>query len=431
MKPTALLFSRYRAFKDEVRLSFAPLTLIIGKNGGGKSVLTRLPLIIAGGLSSQAEAPIDLYAGNVRHAARFEDLVFQRSAQPFMLGAEISEDADRFEFRATLRHAVETHSLAFDAFNLTKNGDALLSLKVASPEDIGQPDASFILEHAGQTKAVRGVNFVGLFPDSISGEGVASDLLVDVRRKFERAFLAPAYLGPFRSEQGSTGRVPRQGVRSLGPKGEGALDVLGDNALRSDGSLMRAVESWFETAMGGNRVLLEGGGGIPRLLVRDAARNLDVELAETGAGFAQVLPIVVQVLANDQGQLTNSLSIVEQPELHLHPGAHGFVADLFIQSIRAGADTRYLCETHSEQFITRIRRRIAEGEVSPESVQILSIGHQSTVDAQVEPLRVINVDKFGNVDSWPVGVFDEAFDDLVLLREAATKQEVADLERGG
>jgi hypothetical protein len=101
--PTALLFSRYRAFREFTRLELAPLTVIIGKNGGGKSVLTRLPLLLASGLDPEAEAPLDLGAGGVSHSARFEDLIYQRSAQPFCLGAEISENGRTLRFVTTLR----------------------------------------------------------------------------------------------------------------------------------------------------------------------------------------------------------------------------------------------------------------------------------------------------------------------------------------
>ena len=431
MQPTAIFFSRYRAFKEEVRVNLPPLTLIIGKNGGGKSILTRLPLLIAGGLAQQAESPIDLSAGNVRHAARYEDLVHQRSAQPFMLGAEISDGTTVWQFRTTLRHMVENHALAFEKFELFEGGTALLTLTLATPEDLGRKDGEFALvRHGAPDAAVRGVAFIGLFPRGITDQPEASEVLARVRIGFERAFRAPAYLGPFRSEQGATGRVPRQGVQTLGPRGEGALDLLGDNSLRNDGELMRSVEEWFDRAMDGNRIIIDGGGGIPRLLVRDRAHNIDVELAETGAGFAQVLPIIVQIFGNDQGHLVNSLSIFEQPDLHLHPAAHGSVADLFVQSVKGGTQSRYLCETHSEQFITRIRRRIAEGELSPEAVQIISVGHQSAEDSEPEPLRVVKIDRFGNVDAWPIGVFDEAFDDLVALREAAAKRETAEQGNG-
>ena len=425
MLPTALMFSRYRAFRDEVKLSLPPLTLIIGRNGSGKSVLTRLPLLLGSGLLDHAESPLDLTAGGLAHASRFEDLVHQRSAQPFMLGAEIADSQSTLAFKATLRHIVERHELGYEAFELLENDEPVVRLLADTPEDIGRAHASYLLQVPDEPESVvNDVDFVGLFPSGITGKVELSDRLSAARSKFRDALTSPAYLGPFRSEVSSLGRVAQQGISTLGPRGERALDVLGDDALRGDGSLVQEVNDWFADAMNGSRVVLETIRGIPRLLVHDALRGLEVDLAETGAGFAQVLPIAVQVKANKLGRLPNIVSIIEQPELHLHPAAHGAVADLIVDDIaRPDVSTRYICETHSEQLITRIRRRIAEGKIHSNHVQIVSVSHQSLDDQPAEPLRVINTDRFGNTDTWPIGVFDEALDDIVLLREAAIERE--------
>jgi predicted ATPase len=405
-------------------LELTPLTVIIGKNGGGKSVLTRLPLILASGLASQAESPLDLTAGGISHGARFEDLIYQRSAQPFSLGAEISASGRTLKFVTTLRHVVERHSLAVEAFELSEGGQLTVSLKAARPEDIGNPAGMFVAQF-GPDSAERQVRakIAGLFPTEIDGDADASSRLLECRRLFEGAFASPSYLGPFRSEQGALPRIPRQGVHDLGPCGERALDIVGDDLLRGDGELVRAVEDWFEGAMGGNRLKLERAGDLPRLLVHDPIRSVDVDIGDTGAGFAQVFPIVVQALARRMGRISGSIVIVEQPELHLHPAAHGDVADLIGETVSTCAsDIRYICETHSEQVITRLRRRVAEGRLSDGTVKLASVGHQSAMDDAIEPLRSIGLDALGNPDSWPVGVFNEAFDDLVLLREAAQRR---------
>ena len=274
------------------------------------------------------------------------------------------------------------------------------------------------------------VNFAGLLPRYVEGDADISRKIKEYRDFFENAFRSSGYLGPFRSEAASIARVPRQGVLTLGPKGERALDLLGDNVLRGDGVLAEQVKSWFEQAMYGNGIIIQMAGGIPRLLVHDAARGLEVDLAETGAGFAQVLPIVTQLLAIDAGILKNGVSIVEQPELHLHPAAHGAVADLFIQLLQNKSPAVQICETHSEQFITRVRLRIAEQKVDPRDINLISVGHQAQGE-EVEPIRQISFDEYGSPDSWPVGVFNEAFDDLVLLKAAgAALDRQKEAERG-
>jgi hypothetical protein len=262
--PTALLFSRYRAFRDFTRVDLAPLTIIIGKNGGGKSVLTRLPLLLAGGLASQAEAPLDLTAGGVSHATRFEDLIHQRSAQPFSLGAEISDGNRTLQFVTTLRHIVERHALGIEAFELSEGQERIVSLTAARPEDIGNPAGAFRAKFGAEEAELEiRIQMVGLFPAQIEGNVDVSNRLRERRELFEKAFTGPSYLGPFRSEVGSLSRIPRQGARDLGPRGERTLDIIGDDRLRGDGSLVSAVEDWFEEAMGA-RVKLEMASDLAR-----------------------------------------------------------------------------------------------------------------------------------------------------------------------
>ncbi len=168
--PVALHFSRYRAFKDEVRIPLAPLTLILGKNGSGKSVLTRLPVLLASGMDASATSPLNLVAGGVSHASRYEDLVHQRSAQPFMLGAEIAVEDVSIVFKTTLRHVVESHSLAYERFEILENGATIMRLEIASPEEIGKGNAEFRLMVSDAQEKLCKVEFAGLFPSQIDGE---------------------------------------------------------------------------------------------------------------------------------------------------------------------------------------------------------------------------------------------------------------------
>jgi hypothetical protein len=182
-------------------LDLAPLTVVIGKNGGGKSVLTRLCLLLASGLDSEADAPLDLGAGGINHAARFEDLIYQRSAQPFSLGAEISRNGRTLKFVTTLRHVVERHALGIEAFELYDGGQRVVSLKVARPEDIGYPAGAFFAQFGtNPTEHEVRIEVVGLFPTEIERHPEESKQVQERRDLFERVFSSPSYLGPSLSE---------------------------------------------------------------------------------------------------------------------------------------------------------------------------------------------------------------------------------------
>jgi predicted ATPase len=215
--------------------------------------------------------------------------------------------------------------------------------------------------------------------------------------------------------------MPSQTIKELGPRGERALELLADDRLRRGGSLAREVSDWFAISMG-QQIDVDITTDEPKVLVTDAT-GFQVSLSDTGAGFSQALPIIVQHFAYRIGRIKSPVLIVEQPELHLHPAAHGALADLVLETSqpnRRWPSALCIAETHSEQFIMRLRRRIAEG-CDPESISLLSINHLDSLEAGtvVDPVRQIKFDEKGNPDSWPAGVFEETLADLTAMRRSA------------
>jgi predicted ATPase len=107
-----------------------------------------------------------------------------------------------------------------------------------------------------------------------------------------------------------------------------------------------------------------------------------------------------------------SIESVEQPELHLHPAAHGDLADLYVEAIK-NSNVRFMVETHSENFLLRIRRRVAEGRIDPNDVIIYWINNERGSVSYVQP---IHVETDGELDMWPSGVFSEDFEEVRAIR---------------
>jgi hypothetical protein len=83
-----------------------------------------------------------------------------------------------------------------------------------------------------------------------------------------------------------------------------------------------------------------------RLLLDTGAGSL-VLPSEVGAGVSQIIPIVVAALDGRSG-----LSLIEQPEIHVHPAVQVALGDLLIDAVmREGSRRTLLIETHSEHLI--------------------------------------------------------------------------------
>ena len=67
---------------------------------------------------------------------------------------------------------------------------------------------------------------------------------------------------------------------------------------------------------------------------------------------------------------------IEEPELHLHPAAHGNLAELFVESL-TDTNKNYFIETHSQNFILRLRALVAEGKINCEDLAIYYVDYDT------------------------------------------------------
>lgn len=152
------------------------------------------------------------------------------------------------------------------------------------------------------------------------------------------------------------------------------------------------------------RLMLNAGGG-PMVLP-----------SEVGAGVSQIIPVIVAAL--DVGY---RLTLVEQPEIHVHPAMQVGLGDLLIHAAtRDGARRTFLIETHSEHLILRLLRRIretTERELSDDapafSADKLSVIYVENTTEGVR-IRRLRVDELGEFkDRWPKGFFAERMEELL------------------
>ncbi|WP_369131454.1 AAA family ATPase [Modestobacter roseus] len=147
-------------------------------------------------------------------------------------------------------------------------------------------------------------------------------------------------------------------------------------------------------------------GDVAIAILSDVRTGVDVSPADVGFGLSQVLPVIVQLLGN-----TNSIILVEQPEIHLHPKVQSRLADVLIKSAVRGKN-QVVVETHSEHILLRAQRRMRERQTAGFRAGSLGVQYVSSVEGRgvVQSLRVAADGSL--LDPWPDGFFDERFEDL-------------------
>lgn len=127
-----------------------------------------------------------------------------------------------------------------------------------------------------------------------------------------------------------------------------------------------------------------------------------VTIADVGFGYSQILPIILRGLLSP----ANSLIILEQPEIHLHPSSCANLADLFLEF--TNNNKRILVETHSAELINRLRLRVIENEKLSKKINIAFINSPGPEIQTGSSLTQINLQSDGMLDEWPDGFCDES-----------------------
>ena len=396
-------FRNYKSFKDVQELEFKPITILIGKNSSGKSAIAKLPTLIEGSLSGKFEDPLLVINEGVELGAEFRDLIYGREigslelvlkSKSKMLTIEITSGLKDNEFPRIRKWKLNNEiQLSYDDIKKSYTDDETnINYKCGF--------SGFELEQ-----------MFDLDKDSVS-ESISS-------LKENGITLKTNYIGPFRQVPertyniGGTGRIAK-----IGNKGENAYQILISDFLFNEGKLLKEVSDWYKTHFDGWGIEINSTAK-PEYKVemtRDIPK-FNINIRDVGEGMSQALPLVVSALMQSNDEM---LTIIEQPELHLHPAAHGSLAELFAKASRIKSK-HFLIETHSQNFILRFRRLVAEGIINKDDIIIYSVEYDE--ENNTSSLKKITITDFGAVTYWPENVFSETLDETIAIRSAQIKRE--------
>ena len=240
------------------------------------------------------------------------------------------------------------------------------------------------------------------------------------------------YLGPLRAKP-QVMYSPGAGQVDLGPEGEHAAAYLHANAMKRvtvplpEGGtrampLGEGLNLWLEELdLADGAVAMDRGRLGIGLYVQPVGRTQSVDLTSVGVGVSQALPVVLLcLLAGPQ-----SIVLIEQPELHLHPAMQLKLADFLLACTRAGRQIVF--ETHSEHLINRLRLRVAADESSATGDVVRLLFAEQTGGETI--YRISDVNEVGGLSSdWPKGFLDVAADEStrLLQQSLAKKRAVAE-----
>jgi predicted ATPase len=453
---TKLRIQNFKAWQDTGLLNLAPLTVLFGVNSAGKSSITQLLLA----LKQTVESPD---RQRVLHLGDRYSLVDLGTFHDMVRDHDLSR-AIQFEFEWTLPKSLsirdpkknvyyEGNTLKFVAAIQSELGQIhvnRMAYHLIDPDNQDRLSVSLMpdkkakyrlkAEHYSLVRMTGRswplpppVKFYG-FPDEAvayyQNSGFVADLTLELERLFGRLY----YLGPLRGYPARTyvwsGEIPDH----AGIRGERAIEAIlaAHNRQISRGKKkiaqpfakviarwlhdMKLIDSFDLKPIAENRKEYE-------VIVQTARNSIPVNLTDVGFGLSQVLPVIVQCFYVP----AHSTIIFEQPEIHLHPRVQADLADLFIESIHAreGGDDRsiqLIVESHSEHFLRRLQRRIAEEVIKPKDVAI----YFCEIGPQGSTIRPLDLDLYGYISNWPDNFFGDEMGDLAAMTEAAMRRQMTE-----
>jgi hypothetical protein len=433
----------FRSIRDSGPLDFARLNVLVGPNNAGKSSVLYALLLLQQTLADKDRRTALVTSLPGLDLGGYRDLIYAREADAsmgmefkfreeaipritFSPGAQDVEGGTHFDFGLEYNRKRNQIRVRQSSVVTSKGKLFLRVVRRGNTWDrAGVPDEmeSYLgveLMHFVPTHRLRGKppkekqlaqNIIRRMYASLGNLAIVDEMLSNI-----------LYIGPVRERIPPTMATGTRTYSEVGPTGADVMRVLASQervGVRGQGSgrtVEQRLRQWLCRRF---RILKDVRlGWVDRertliSLLADERRGLSgLNVAYMGFGISQLVPLIVQTgLLPRAGCL-----LVEQPEVHLHPKAQADLADLFLAHVTE--DRQFIVETHSEHFVLRLRRLIAEGKADPASVRLFYV----TKPGNQTRIRGLEIDENGMVPEWPRGFFEDGYKEAVKIAEARMRR---------
>lgn len=458
----SLRINNFKVWQDTGNIQMAPITLFFGTNSSGKSSIGQFLMMLKQTIESPDMKAV-FYPGGKNSAVQlgsYNEMVFHRNPELKMSFEYQWETIDTVKIKDPLSGTYYSGDiLTFNSqIGIYMEGNQKLLMQpllVDNFKYIISDNVNNIIMSVGMKRSIesrteykvessnyelkrkqgRGwspgapVRFYG-FPNEVVAYHQNADFVQELNLLHEKLFRSLYYLGPLRTRAERlyswTGIKPE----SVGYSGENTVAAtLAARDRKISLGYRRPVRPFEEIIA----LKLKDMGLIDDFKVNQISEKRQdyevkictkgskawVDLPDVGIGVSQVLPVLVQCFYAP----ANSVIIMEQPEIHLHPSAQAALADVMIDVINSrengkNRNIQLIIETHSEHFLRRLQRRIAEEEDLQNKVS----AYFASVLKDYAKLESLQIDEYGNIFNWPENFFGDEMGDITSQAKAAIKK---------
>ena len=405
-----------RCFAERQEFNIRPLTFLVGENSTGKTTALGCFQILANYLRGEAiDFNVDPYSMGI-----FKDIVrnSRKTEKVFTLGFTLKDKNEDVEW--TVEFTEKKGGLEPVAKSVTvkfTDGEIVLS-----DEDELEPFmrlASFDEKrnwyHIHVNSAILGVSptflFLDVFTRMSEGQSEGKSALVKyIERKMEKSGRSEYQLWTIWNTISVFSTSP---TRSRPKRTYDPMRIFNDPEGSDVPMLLMRIEATEKERWEALKAQLIRFGKSSDLFQNIEIKNLGRSLGapfqlkfkvrgpssnitDVGYGVSQILPILVHILDPNISGHQIILSLLQQPEVHLHPRAQAELSSLLAKSASNGQRT-FIIETHSDYMIDRARIEIRKGNIRPEDVSLIYLEPKRNV----VKVHNISFDKMGNMEGVP------------------------------
>jgi predicted ATPase len=442
-------WKNFKGYKDTGWVKIKPITIILGSNNSGKTNFLAPFLLMNQTINSRDRFSTLILKGDIYDGGNYQEIVKDYVTENeifFGYRYHIHETDEKLDsigsyppgaFEATFKvehkegdiklkqkTLYDIHKRKFLSLTLNSNGKYRYSgigsdsFNQAEKDSITRSEPINFLfspntvlseleeisEDEGNEKVKRKVSrFTNGFSQFLSA--------ISYNNSRVRKYLGDlSFIGPIREHPHRIYEITNETYNTVGAKGENfpnLIKKLGDDNLE--------LNDWVKKFGFGDRLVLKHHYS-NTYSIRFTKDDSDyyTSIANAGFGASQVLPLIVQALVSPP----RSITIAEQPEIHLNPSIQCVLAELFVSMAQKGQTV--IIETHSEHLLLRLRRLIAEDKINAEDVAIYFVEKNNNESS----IREIKLQENGHINpiDWPKDFMGETLKESIALASQQAKR---------
>ena len=446
-----LSINNFKTIRELKGFNFNSINIVSGVNSSGKTSFIQFLLLLKQTIEKQSANPSLVFDGDLINLGSYNDLVYKKDDKN-EIEFEIEFNNDELEEKIAKQSIYSVKNLIINVKYSFKDKNVILKIikfKYLSVFEDREKEHSIELQYnngkydvntdtslfgnfmpildGDNLKPIQNatLSFNSFIPLTLINEDIGDEIKTQNILHFLNDYFAKiSYIGPLRAEPNDFYPQNKKN-KYIGKNGEYAAQFLEEEAgnivefynIQTNEpqkmSLSEAVKYWLCDEFNLAKDVTAEKTSDNKYTV-NVVNHYDVKstIRQVGFGISQVLPIIVEGLRMDK----NGILILEQPEIHLHPKVQSALFD-FIYSLSL-TGKKFFIETHSDHFITRMRRRVAEDSNNlSEKINLVFVEERESEHL----FRKLNLDDMGTFDYFPADFVEQTEDYGAIIMAQANK----------